>query len=132
MWKDKDKLKSYLAHVYPELTRFTRFQNLAHAQYIQMTEKYRIFLRIGIPTIVFFLVLITGTWLGTWVNSLKEADQVGIDSPQGIVPITTQNYTSPYRQIRQQMLEFNPSLPDPLYPVLDYQVSLEPIATPKP
>jgi hypothetical protein len=132
MLTDKDKLKSYFVKIYPELDRLPNFQNLAHLQYIQMTEKYRIFLRIGIPTFVFFFVLIIGTWLGTFINSLGSSDQIKLDSLPGVAPITQESYSSPYKEIKQQMIEFNPSLPDPLYPVLDYQISLEPIITPKP
>jgi len=129
MLPDRDKIKSYLAHVYPELTKFVRFQNLAHTQYIQMTERYRIFLRIGIPTIVFFFVLITGIWLGTLINNLRDQEQIQLDSPPGVAPIPKESYVSPYHEIKQQMVEFNPSLPDPLYPLLDYEISLEPITS---
>lgn len=129
---DRDKIKSYIVKIYPELDKIPKFQNLAHLQYVQMTERYRVFLRIGIPTLVFFIVLIIGTWLGTLINSLGNSDQIKLESPPEISPVIKKNYSSPYKEIKQKMTEFNPSLPDPLYPVLDYQISLEPIITPKP
>lgn len=132
MLTDKDKLKSYFVKIYPELNRFSKFQNLTHLQFLQMTERYRIFLRIGIPTFVFFLVLIIGTWIGTLVNSLNVSEQIKLDPLPGVAPTTHENYSSPYKEIKQKMTEFNPSIPDPLYPVLDYQISLEPIITPSP
>jgi len=121
------KIKNFLLNLYPELTRFERFNQMTATLIPSLTPRLKKVMRWGIPIATVLFVLLMGTAIGSWLLGLFFPRQVTPSPIEFTAPTTTPGYQSPFLPLKRSIEEFNPALPDPLPPVLDDQISLEPL-----
>jgi len=121
----KQKTKAFLTHLYPILTRLNYFKNLDHTFYLPPVLTWT--LRIGLPSFIFLTVTYIGIALGSIFSGPLKQNPADITPPPLPSISSSPIYSSPYNAIKEEMLQFSPSLPEPLYPVLDFEISVDPL-----
>ncbi len=121
------KIKAFLLNLYPELARFPLFAQISTTIVPSLTPRLKKIMRWGLPTGTVLLVLILGTWIGMFVLGLYRPKEVTVNPIEVITPAVTGNYQSTFIPLQRSIQDFNPQLPDPLPPVFDEKISLEPI-----
>lgn len=120
------KIKAFLLDLYPELGRFRLF-NQIQAALLPWKPQLKKFVRYALPAVILSVVLFVGVSIGAWL--------IGLFRPKEILPVPftvtaptpTSSYQSVYLSIKRSLLDFNAALPDPLPPVFDEKISLEPL-----
>lgn len=121
------KFKNFLLNLYPELTRFERFNQMTATIIPSLTPRLKKIMRWGLPVLTVIFVLLLGTAVGSWLLALFFPKLVAPSPVEFIAPTATPSYQSPFLPLKRAIEEFNPALPDPLPPVLDDHISLEPL-----
>jgi len=122
------KIKAFLLHLYPELARFPLFKQITTTVIPNLTPRVRTALRYGLPVVTVTLVLVVGVRIGTFLLSLFRPSAV-LPTPVTVVtPSPTSTYQSTFLPLSRTVQDFNPQLPDPLPPVFDEKISLEPLS----
>ncbi len=121
----KQKSRAFFLHLYPILARLNWFKNLPNT--ISLPLPLTWLLRIGIPSFVFLTIIYVGIALGSLFSGPSSSNLIKLTPPPLPIISSTPVYTSPYNAIKEEMLKFNPALPDPLYPVLDFEISIDPL-----
>lgn len=120
------KIKSFLLHLYPELAKIKPFQDLSLLiPFPKLTPAITRTLRIALPIFVFLFVILSSLVLGQFVMSIvgtKKTTIAPVDLP---TPTPTPSYQSQFTTIKRELENFNPAMPDPLYPIIDEKISLE-------
>lgn len=121
------KIKAFLLHLYPELGRFNPFKQIEVEILLRINPQMKKILRVGLP--IFTLVIIFGIGLpiGSLILRLVNQKQIAPPSIEVKVPSAAPTYQSEFLPIKRAIEEFSPSLPDPIPPVLDQKISLEPL-----
>ncbi len=121
------KIKSFLLNLYPELSHLPIFSQISAAIIPAFTPKVRRVVRWGLPVVTLLIVLLFGLTVGRFILGFF-APKEFIPAPiEFVTPAPTSTYQSTYLPLKRSVEEFNPSLPDPLPPVFDDKISLEPI-----
>lgn len=121
------EIKNLLLNLYPELARFQRFNQITTTIIPSLTPRLRKVMRWGIPIVTVIFVILLGTAIGSWLLGLFFPKQVTPTPIEFVAPTTTLGYQSPFLPLKRAIEEFNPVLPDPLPPVFDDKISLEPL-----
>lgn len=121
-----NKIKVFLLHLYPELARFPLFVQINTTITPTLKPHIRQLLRWTLPPITILFVLTIGVQLGLWLYRLYTPKRVLPQPLQVITPVPTITYESAFLPLKRSLEEFNPQLPDPLPPVFDEKISLEP------
>lgn len=121
------KIKAFLLHLYPELARFPIFAAIGTTIAFNFTPRVKKIMRWGLPVVTVFLVLITGLKIGTFLLGLFRPATITPTPIEVVAPLPTSTYQSTFLPLRRSVSDFNPALPDPLPPVFDEKISLEPI-----
>ena len=121
------KVKNFLINLYPELTRFQRFNQITATVIPTLTPRLKKIMRWGLPLVTILFVLLLGTAIGSWLLGLFFPEKITPTPIEFIAPTVTPSYQSPFLPLKRSIEEFNPALPDPLPPVFDDQISLEPL-----
>ncbi len=121
------KIKAFLLHLYPERGRFNPFKQIEAGLLPLISPKMRKILRVSLP--IFTLVIIFGIGFPIGSLILNLVNQKKVSPPPIEVKVTppAPTYQSEFLSIKRAIEEFNPSLPDPIPPVLDQKISLEPL-----
>ena len=122
------KVKNFLLNLYPELARFRRFNQITAIVIPTLTPRLKKVMRWGLPLVTVLFVILLGTVIGSWLLGLFFPKQVTPLPIEFIAPTTTPGYQSPFLPLKRSIEEFNPALPDPLPPVFDDRISLEPLS----
>ncbi|MBI3954793.1 hypothetical protein HY333_01995 [Candidatus Collierbacteria bacterium] len=123
------KIKSFLYQLYPELSRLKAvdLHAISPVKFNLTAAQHRL-LRLGLPIFLLFIVLTLGTMLGGLFYFLFSNQQPPLlSSPQLTTPTPTQSYRSEFNPLKKALEDFNPQMPDPLPPVVDDAISLEPL-----
>ena len=121
------KVKNFLLNLYPELARFQRFNQITATIIPTLTPRLKKIIRWGIPIVTIPFVILLGTAIGSWLLGLFFPKQVTPAPIEFVAPTTTPGYQSLFLPLKRAIEEFNPALPDPLPPVFDDRISLEPL-----
>lgn len=126
----RTKIKAFLLNLYPELVRFPLFAEIAHISHTLAPvygPRLKRVLRWTLPIATTILVLSLGLTLGSWLLSLFTPREVTPRPIEVVAPTPTSTYQSAFLPLKRSLEEFNPALPDPLLPVFDEKISLEPL-----
>lgn len=123
------KVKAFLLNLYPELSRVPLFAQITTTIVPTLTPKVKKIMRWGLPIGTIFFVLIFGLWIGAYLLGFFRPKVITPSPVDIIVPTLTSTYQSTFLPLDRAVMDFNPQLPDPLPPVLDEKISLEPIVT---
>ncbi len=121
------KVKNFLLNLYPELTRFQRFNQITLMVIPSLTPGLKKVMRWGLPLVTLIFVLLLGTAIGSWLMGLFFPKTITPVPIEFIAPTTTPGYQSPFLSLKRAIEEFNSTLPDPIPPVFDDKISLEPL-----
>ncbi len=83
-------------------------------------------LKIVIPILTILVVLYIGVSLGTSLNQRVKDNGYTTPKIPTITPTPIIKFYSAYEPLRQTIQDFNPSLPDPISPQLDYDITIDP------
>lgn len=125
------KLKAYLLNLYPELGKFPLFaeiREISHTLAPVYGPRVKKVLRYGLPIATILLVLSLGITLGSWLISLFTPKEVITTPIEFVSPSAVPTYQSQYLPLKRSIEEFSTQLPDPLPPVFDEKISLEPLS----
>lgn len=125
MWLDKTK--AVLIELYPGLARHPEFNKLNQTLFVTIDNRYKTIIRIALPISILLVVIATGISIGQTLNRAMIQNPIILPAPPSITPIPTVEYHSPIETNLQNIENFNPALPDPIQPVLDYQMTLDPV-----
>ncbi|OGD71477.1 hypothetical protein A3D09_02585 [Candidatus Collierbacteria bacterium RIFCSPHIGHO2_02_FULL_49_10] len=121
------KVKAFLLHLYPELLRFPIFAKFSSTIVFNLTPRVKKVMRWGLPIATVLLVPIIGLKIGVFLLGLFRPATT-IPTPIEVTsPTPTSTYQSTFLPLKRSVQDFNPALPDPLPPVFDEKISLEPI-----
>ena len=125
MWIDK--IKKPLLELYPELARLNAFSHLTAEITNLIDPRLKKPLRYGLPVCILLIVL----WLGISIGTII-ARGIGYSpfTPPEIDPVSPtpiNEFVSHLRPLQKAIGDFNPTLPDPIPPSLDYNLTLEPV-----
>lgn len=118
-------LKAFLVNLYPELRRFNPFKQIGDELLPHIDPRMKKVLRFSLPVFILVIVLGIGLPIGSYILSLVSPR---IITPPPIVvntPPTVPTYQSQFLRIKQTIMDFNPSLPDPVPPVVEEKILLE-------
>ena len=121
------KIKSFLLSLYPELGRLKHFNQITAAIVPIFTPKIKRVVRWGLPIVTALIVLFLGITIGRFVLGFFIPRDIIPAPVELITPAPTSTYQSTFLPIKRSIEDFNPNLPDPLPPVFDDKISLEPI-----
>lgn len=128
MWRTK--VKAFLLNLYPELTRFPLFAEIAHISHTLAPvydPRVQKILRWGLPIATVLFVLSLGVTIGSFILPFFRPRQVAPAPIEFVPPTAVPTYQSVYLPVKRSIEEFSPQLPDPLPPVFDEKISLEPL-----
>ena len=120
------KLKTSLLELYPELGRLPSFGHLASSLSVKINPRYRRLIRILLPIAILLIILWTGINIGQVISQYITNPPLSLQSPPTITPTPTVTYYSSFEANKEAIENFNPTPPDPIQPVLDYDLTLEP------
>lgn len=121
------KVKTFLLHLYPELSRFNPFKQIETELIPRISPQMRKILRISLPIFALVVILGIGFPLGSFILGLVNQKQVTPPPIEVNVPTAAPTYQSEFIPIKRAIEDFSTSLPDPIPPVLDQKISLEPL-----
>jgi hypothetical protein len=121
------KIKAFLLHLYPELARFPIFAKLTTTIAFNLTPGVKKAMRYGLPVITVLIVTVAGLKIGSFLLGLFRPAIITPTPIEFITPTATSTYQSIFLPLQRSVQDFNPALPDPLPPVFDEKISLEPI-----
>lgn len=121
------EIKAFLLHLYPELSRFNPFKHIEAELLPRISPKMRKILRISLPIFTLVVILGIGLPLGSFILSLINQKQIAPPQIEVKVPTAVPTYQSEFIPIKRAIEDFSSSLPDPIPPVLDQKISLEPL-----
>ncbi len=121
------KVKAFLLNLYPELARFPRFAQISTTIVPALTPRVKKIMRWGLPIGTIVIVLVLGINIGMFLLGLYRPKVITPTPIEIITPTVTSTYQSNFLPLQRSVQDFNPQLPDPLPPVFDEKVSLEPI-----
>lgn len=121
------KIKSFLLSLYPELSRLRHFDQISAAIIPAFTPRIRRVVRWGLPIVTAPIVLFLGITIGRFVLGFFIPKEIVPKPVELITPAPTSTYQSTFLPLKRSIEDFNPNLPDPLPPVFDDKISLEPI-----
>jgi len=121
------KVKAFLLHLYPELARFPIFAMISTTIAFNLTPRVKKIMRWGLPIVTVLVVLVLGVKIGTFLLGLFRPASITPTPIEVTTPSPTSTYQSTFLPLRRSVSDFNPALPDPLPPVFDEKISLEPI-----
>lgn len=122
------KIKAFLLNLYPELARFPIFAEITHVIVPTLTPRAKKIVRWGLPIATSLLVLVLGIRVGSFLLGLYRPNVITPSPIEVITPTVTSTYQSIFLPLQRKVFDFNPQLPDPLPPVLDEKISLEPLS----
>lgn len=122
------KIKNLFLNLYPELARLRRFNQITATVIPSLTPRLKKVMRWGIPIVTVLFVVLLGTAIGSWLLGLFFPEKITPTPIEFVAPTAAPGYQSPYLLLKRAIEEFNPVLPDPLPPVFDDKISLEPLA----
>jgi len=125
MWIDK--IKSNLLNLYPELGHFPSFQKLPQLITAKINPGTQRVLRYVLPVIALLFIIFFGLALGKSISNLFLQDKISITAPEQITKTPVIEYQSAVEPIKQEIEKFSLSVPDPVLPTLDDNLSLEEI-----
>lgn len=120
-------LKQFFAQIYPELMRFKRFADIRNLPLPQIDPRLRTFLRYFLPFITVLIVIVIGLFVGSLIVPFFRPRL--ITPPEIVVtqPTPTSTYQSPFIVTKTAISNFTPDFPDPVPPVFDQSISLDPL-----
>lgn len=121
------KTKAFLLNLYPELSRFPIFAQITAMIVPVLTPRVRKIMRWGLPIGTIFLVLILGLRIGGILLGFFVPKEISPNPIEVIIPTAANTYQSVFLPLQRSVSDFNPQLPDPLPPVFDEKISLEPL-----
>lgn len=121
------KIKAFLLNLYPELARFPFFAQITTTIVPALTPRVKKVMRWGLPIGTILVVLILGIRIGGLLLGLFQPKVIAPNPFEVVIPTVTNSYQSPFLPLQRSVSDFNPQLPDPLPPVFDEKISLEPI-----
>lgn len=122
------KIKAFLLNLYPELSRFPVFAQITTTIVPALTPRVKKTMRWGLPIGTIFLVLILGIRIGGFLLGLFVPKEVFPNPVEVVVPTAASTYQSVFLPLQRSVSDFNSQLPDPLPPVFDEKISLEPLS----
>lgn len=121
------KVKTLLLNLYPELSRFPIFAQITTTIIPALTPRMKKVMRWGLPIGTIFLVLILGIRMGGVLLGFFVPKEISPTPVEVIIPTAASTYQSVFLPLQRSISDFNPQLPDPLPPVFDEKISLEPL-----
>lgn len=121
------KIKAFLLHLYPELARFNPFKQIEAELLPRISPQMRKILRVSLPIFTLLIIFGIGFPIGSFILSLVNQKKIAPPPIEVKVPTAAPTYQSEFIPIKRAIEEFSPSLPDPIPPVLDQKISLEPL-----
>jgi len=125
MWRDK--IKAFFLELYPELGKLKLFEELKDKLVPILNPYLKKFLRYGIPLFTVFFVIVPGLLIGSRLSSFQKNKDILPPIPNLITPPMSQSFQSQFLSVKQSIETFSLNLPDPVPPVVDYKISLDPI-----
>lgn len=123
MWRDK--LKSFILELYPELGKLRVFAQLKETLVPKLHPYTKKFLRFGLPVFTITCVLLSGLIIGQRIYKLRQPQDF-TPPPLGLTTITPPVvFSSEFTAIRDGINGISYQLPDPIPPVVDYKITLE-------
>lgn len=121
------KIKAFLLNLYPELSRFPVFAQITTTIVPALTPRAKKVMRWGLPISTIFLVLILGIRIGGVLLGFFVPKEISPNPIEVVTPTAAITYQSIFLPLQRSVSDFNPQLPDPLPPVFDEKISLEPL-----
>lgn len=118
-------IKAQLVNIYPELKRFNPFKHINIDLLPYLNPRTRRLLRWSLPVFVLLIIFGIGLPIGAFIVGLINQRVVTPPPVTVVTPSPAPTYQSPFLPIKQSIEDFNPSLPDPVPPVIDEKISLE-------
>lgn len=121
------KIKAFLLNLYPELSRFPIFAQITTTIVPVLAPRVKKVMRWGLPIGTILIVLIFGIRIGGLLLGLFVPKEIFPNPIEIVIPTATSTYQSVFLPLQRSVSDFNPQLPDPLPPVFDEKISLEPL-----